>query len=249
MRIVAEKKRFRDGLRGIVLAALFLSLPPAAAAFEVPERLEYSIRWEFVHAGNSVLEILPEDEQTLKIISTAWSSKFLSVFYKVEDRIEVVVDTSSLLPSTYRLKLREGRHRKEREVFFVPEAGKIVQNDIHKEEIKEYEAEGAVYDPISAFYLLRNMEAEVGKPLFVKVFDNGKLYDVEVQVLKKEKISVPAGTFDTILVKPLLKSEGIFMRKGDVYIWLTDDEKKIPVKMKSKVKVGAVSAVLVGGVF
>lgn len=249
MRIMAEKKRFRDGLRGIVLAALFLSLPSAAAAFEVPERLEYSIRWEFVHAGNSVLEILPEDEQTLKIISTAWSSKFLSVFYKVEDRIEVVVDTSSLLPSTYRLKLREGRHRKEREVFFVREAGKIVQNDIHKEEIKEYEAEGAVYDPISAFYLLRNMEAEVGKPLFVKVFDNGKLYDVEVQVLKKEKISVPAGTFDTILVKPLLKSEGIFMRKGDVYIWLTDDEKKIPVKMKSKVKVGAVNAVLTGGVF
>ncbi|NIP40434.1 DUF3108 domain-containing protein, partial [Candidatus Saccharibacteria bacterium] len=42
---------------------------------------------------------------------------------------------------------------------------------------------------------------------------------------KKEKITIPAGTFDTIKVKPLLKSEGIFMRKGDVYIWLTDDEK------------------------
>ncbi len=51
------------------------------------------------------------------------------------------------------------------------------------------------------------------------------------------------------MVKPLLKSEGIFMRKGDVYIWLTDDDRKIPVKMKSKVKVGAVNAVLKGGIY
>jgi hypothetical protein len=72
---------------------------------------------------------------------------------------------------------------------------------------------------------------------------------VEVQVLKKERVSVPAGTFDTVVVKPILKSEGIFLRKGDVYIWLTDDDKKIPVKMKSKVKVGAINAVLVGGTY
>lgn len=185
----------------------------------------------------------------MKIVSRAWSSKFLSVFYKVEDSIEVLVDNSSYLPFIYRLDLREGRHRKDREVLYLREMGKIVLNNRHKDEIKEFDAEGAIYDPISAFYRVRDMDMEVGNPLFVRVFDNGKLYDVEVQVLKKEKVRVPAGTFDTVVVKPILKSEGIFMRKGDVYIWLTDDARKIPVKMKSKVKVGDINAVLVGGTY
>jgi hypothetical protein len=91
------------------------------------------------------------------------------------------------------------------------------------------------------------MDLEVGKSQFLRVFDNGKIYDVEVKVLKKEKITIPAGTFDTIIIKPILKSEGIFMRKGDVLIWLTDDEKKVPVKIESKVKIGGINVVLKKG--
>jgi hypothetical protein len=249
MAVIAEKKRFVAGISLFLMFIFSLALPSGAAAFTIPERLEYSLRWEFVHAGNSVLEIAPGGGKTLKIVSRAWSSKFLSVFYKVEDRIDVLVEESSYLPFTYHLDLNEGSHRKDREVLYLRDRGKIVLNNRHKGEIKEFEAEGAVYDPISAFYKVREMDMEVGKPLFVRVFDNGKLYDVEVQVLKKERVSVPAGTFDTVVVKPILKSEGIFLRKGDVYIWLTDDDKKIPVKMKSKVKVGAINAVLVGGTY
>jgi hypothetical protein len=68
-----------------------------------------------------------------------------------------------------------------------------------------------------------------------------------VKVLKKETITVPAGTFDTVMVTPILQSEGIFSREGPVYTWLTDDEKKIPVMVKTRVAVGSVSAVLIGG--
>jgi hypothetical protein len=79
------------------------------------------------------------------------------------------------------------------------------------------------------------------------VFDNKKLYKVEIQVLNKETVETPLGTFKTILIKPIMKSEGIFYRKGDILIWLTDDEKKIPVMLKTKVPVGSVKAVLVNG--
>jgi hypothetical protein len=249
MPIIAEKKPLGAGLLSIGIFLLCLMTPACASAFQIPERLEYSIRWQFIKAGSSVLEIAEGDEGTLKIVSRAWSAKVLSVFYKVEDRIEVLAEESTFLPSVYHLKLREGRHRKERIVTYDRKEGRIVLNNIHKNEVKEFDTEGDIYDPITAFFLIRTMEFEVGKPIFIRVFDNGKLYDVEVQVLKKQKIRVPAGTFDTIKVKPLLKSEGIFMRKGDVYIWLTDDERKIPVKIKSKVKVGAVNVVLTGGVY
>ncbi len=68
-------------------------------------------------------------------------------------------------------------------------------------------------------------------------------------MLRKEKVGVPAGEFDTIVVKPLMKSEGIFSRKGEIYIWLTDDERRIPVMLKTKVKIGSVNATLVGGTY
>jgi len=70
---------------------------------------------------------------------------------------------------------------------------------------------------------------------------------VEVQVLRREKVKTKLGEFDTVVIKPLMKSEGIFNRKGDVYIWLTDDKKRIPVKLESKVAIGSITATLVGG--
>jgi hypothetical protein len=87
----------------------------------------------------------------------------------------------------------------------------------------------------------------VGNSVFVAVFDNKKVWDIEVQVLRKERVQVPAGQFQTIVIKPLMKSDGIFYRKGDIFIWLTDDEKRIPVMLKTKVKVGSITARLVGG--
>ncbi len=81
------------------------------------------------------------------------------------------------------------------------------------------------------------------------VFDSRKLWNVEVQVLRREKIKTKLGEFDTIVIKPLMKSEGIFNRKGDVYIWLTDDKKRVPVKLESKVAIGSITATLTGGTF
>jgi hypothetical protein len=249
MLIIAKKKPARAWLIALWVVLLCLAPVSDASGFEVPERLEYSIWWEFVKAGNSILEIGKGEEDTFKIISTAWSSKFISIFYKVEDRIEVNVESSTYLPYDYYLKLREGRHRKERQITYYQREGKIILDNVHDMKVEEFKIEGSIYDPLSAFYAVRTMDLEVGKSQFIRVFDNGKIYDVEVQVLKKEKITVPAGTFDTIKIKPILMSEGIFMRKGDVFIWLTDDEKKIPVKIESKVKIGAINVVLKKGVY
>ncbi|MEK6545277.1 MAG: DUF3108 domain-containing protein, partial [Nitrospinota bacterium] len=72
-----------------------------------------------------------------------------------------------------------------------------------------------------------------------------KNWQVEVNVLKKEKIKIYSGEVDTILVKPLLKFEGIFQRKGDLYIWLTDDEKKIPVQVKTSIIIGSIQSKII----
>lgn len=222
----------------------------SASAFKIPERLTYDLTWSGIKAGEAVLEI-KDDGGDLVINSTATSTKLVSVFYKVEDRVESRVHkgNDSLLAHSmnYRLNLREGKHRKKKEVLFDAIHSKALYMDYLSNERKEIDISFPIFDPLSSFYYLRGMDLEVGKSLFVTIFDSKKVWNVEVQVLRKERIQVPAGEFDTIVIKPLLKSEGIFYRRGDIYIWLSDDEKRIPVKLKTKVKIGSINADLTGG--
>ena len=214
----------------------------------MPERLEYEIRWTMIPAGNTVLEIAPEGQDNLRIKSHTESHKWLNLFYKVDDYIEVLLQRGEgFLPIQYHLKLREGRHRKEREVSYDQAGGRIVKLNVLEDKTEVFDIEGEINDPLSAFYRVRTMPAEVGKSIKVRVFDNGKIYDIEVQVLRREKITVPAGTFDAIVMKPILMSEGVFMRKGDVTLWMSDDARRLMLKMKSKVAVGSINAVLIGG--
>ncbi len=216
--------------------------------FNIPEKLVYDLTWTGIKAGEAILEIKDSGDQLL-IISTARSAKWVSVFYTVDDRVEsrLLKDISNSL--NYRLKLREGKRRKDKEVIFDIKQSKVLYIDHLNNEKREIDIPTPILDPLSSFYYLRRLPLEVGKSVFVTIFDSKKVWNVEVQVLRKERVEVPAGEFDTIVIKPLMKSEGIFYRKGDIFIWLTDDDRKIPVKLQTKVKIGSINANLVGGNF
>ncbi len=234
-----------------VLVFEFFMLPAAAAPFSVPERLNYDLTWAGVKAGEASLEVTGEGGE-IKITSVAKSAKWLSLFYTVDDRVEsrVVKDQSARVvgqPVNYRLNLREGRHRKNKELIFDRHVSKVTYIDYLDKERKEFDIPPYTFDAVSSFYYLRTLPLEVGKSVYITIFDSKKVWKVEVQVLRRERVEVPAGVFDTLVVKPLMKSEGIFFRKGDIYIWLTEDERRVPVMVKTKVKVGSVKASLVGG--
>lgn len=221
-----------------------------AEAFEVPERLEYALKWTGLTAGFASLETTKEPNGNLKIVSIANSADWVSVFYPVEDRVTSIIESNSAFRSlNYRVLLREGRHRRNKEFIFNHSSKKVVLKDYLSNEESEFPMLNGIFDPLSAFYAVRRMNLIVGKSVFVPVFDSKKVWDVEVQVLKKEKIETALGVFDTILIRPIMKSEGIFSKKGELLIWLTDDDKKIPVLLKSKVAVGSINAELVGGRF
>lgn len=224
-----------------------------AFSFQVPETLIYTLTLTGVKAGEASLEIKDTSDGII-ITSTAKSAKWISVFYTVNNRVESrlskdMPNQSIRQPLSYKLNLREGRRRSSKEVIFDRNKLKAFYTDYLKNEKREFEIPAFIFDPLSSFYYLRKMNLEVGKPVYVTVFDSKKVWNVEVQVLKKERVKIPAGTFDTIVIKPRMKSEGIFSRKGDMLIWLTDDERKIPVRMKTKIRVGSVIANLSGGIY
>jgi hypothetical protein len=232
------------GILFVTASTVISSERAESAGIRVPERLEYQLLWNGIHAGTSTLSITGS-KGVFHITSTAKSSDFISLFYEVSDTVESLCRNDSFIPINYTLKLKEGSHKKQKEVqFFMNSSGNAIYMDHLKNERREIELPGAVMDPLASFYFLRTLPLEVGKSVFLKIFDSKKVWNVEVQVLRKEKVSSWLGTYDTILVRPKLESEGIFMRKGDIYIWLSDDEKRIPVQLKTEVKVGSVRAIL-----
>jgi hypothetical protein len=238
---------------GIVLLMFFFIFPSVsfASGLRVPEKLVYDLTWAGIKTGTATLEINNENEKT-RIVSTARSADWVSVFYTVEDKIEAELSKPTHpavpgIPRNYRVRIREGKHKRNKEVVFDSPNRRASFTDHLSGEKKEIEIRDNTLDPLSSFYYLRTLKVEVGKSVYVDILDNKKLWNVEVQVLRKERISTGLGDFDTIVIKPLLKSEGIFNKRGDMYIWLTDDEKHIPVKMQTKVAVGKVTATLTGG--
>lgn len=221
----------------------------SAEPFKIPEKLIYDLTWTGIKAGTASLELI-NDGSAFKIISTARSAQWISVFYTVEDRAESTLSKNPSSPEfgepvRYRLRVREGRQRKDKEVIFDRSNNKARYVDYLKKEEKQFDVPVSVLDPISSFYHIRMRKLVVGESVYVTIFDSKKVWNVEVQILRKEKVILPIGTFDTVVVKPLMKSEGIFYRKGEIFIWLTDDMKHLPVKMQTKVAVGSVTATLV----
>lgn len=214
-------------------------------AFGVGERLEFSVGYGVIKAGTAVMEI-PEmvkldGRKCYHIVSTAKSNKFFSVFFKVDDKVESFMDVHGLYSLRYDKHLREGKFRADISMIFDQKNHLAIYNDgCDTFEVAEY-----AQDVLSAFYFVRTQELTVGKSIFVENHTDKKNYSLEVRVLRKERRKVEAGEFDCVVVEPILKTPGIFEHKGSLTVWLTDDEVKMPILMKSKVIIGSISTELI----
>ncbi len=212
-------------------------------AFEEGERLAFNLKWGLVTAGYATMEIKEvikiNNREAYHIIVRSRSTSFMDHFYKVRDRIESYIDKESLCSLKFEKNLSEGRYQSQKSITY----DQYKHTALYKDRVIEIPC--YVQDVLSCLYYLRTHKLEVGKDFSFPVNSGEKNYDMIVKVLKKEEIEVPAGIYKTILVEPLLKYEGIFMQEGRLFVWLTDDARKIPVLMRSKIKVGSIHAELI----
>lgn len=212
------------------------------SSFGVGERLEFSISYGPIVAGNAVMEIKEitryNNHKCFRLVSTAKSNKFFSLFFKVDDRVESLMDVYGLFSLHFEKHLREGKYRTDRYVDF-DQKQHLAFADGDTIPVQEY-----VQDALSSLYYVRTLNLQVGNSVFVENHSDKKNYSLEVRVLKREKVRVPAGEFDCLVIEPMLRASGIFKHKGKLTVWLTDDQFKIPVLMKSKVAVGSIASKL-----
>ena len=223
--------------------------PAWSASGRVPEKLVFSLSWTGIPVGIATQEIVDEGEMR-RIVSTARSNDWLSTFFPVDDRTESLLEKSGPFPGktrTFKMLFKEGRRVRDREISFNA-AGRIAHyHDRKSGKQLSIALEPDTFDIYSSFYYVRHQPLEPGKSLYINVLDSKKLHRIEVRVLQRERITVPAGDFNTIKIEPMVKPVGVFEGKRGAYIWLTDDERRIPVKAQTRVTVGSVTAVLTGG--
>ena len=229
-------------------------------AFTVGEKLTFKIRYGFIKAGYATMEIkdvvtVNDSFPAYHIVSTARSTKTFDVFYKVRDSVETFLDVRGLFSWRYNKRLREGGYKLDLLVDYDQHHG--IAN-VHKiryhsdeplrvkhEEKFQLKVPAYVLDVLAAFYYVRTQPLRVGEPVYMTNHDNKKVYDLQVIIQRKEQVKVKAGKFNCIVVSPRLKGESIFKQKGELWIWLTDDQYRVPVQMKSKVVVGSITTELI----
>jgi hypothetical protein len=225
------------------------SIPHRIEAFKPGERLTYEISWSnIVTAGTAVLEVneekLSNGRMAYTFIASSHSVGVVDKVYPVNDRVQSVFDPQIMQSLSFNLSESHGKRKRRRGLVF-DHAGRTVVSTLNNDPPQTYTIPDPVQDALSSLFYLRTLEDFTnGKIHVIAVHDSGKNWSVEVQTLGREKVKTPAGKFDTIKVKTFPKYEGVFMNKGEIFIWLTDDSRKIPVLMKSTISIGSIMTTL-----
>jgi hypothetical protein len=235
------------GLTRLASAQDTLATDPIAPRSRVPvpfgtgERAEYSVKYGPFAVGAGIMEIVGLD--TIRGRET-WHTLFRIrggiPGFRVDDRMESWMDTHTLASLRHWQELDEGPNERERRFEIYPESV-FVQNG--------QEPQPTVPLPLddgSFLYFLRTIPLEVGKEYSFDRYFRPDRNPVRFHVLRRERISVPAGTFETIVVRPIIKARGVFSENGRAEVWLTDDSRRIMVQLKSHMKLGSLSLFLKG---
>jgi hypothetical protein len=232
---------------------MFSGTPYAFAGvvpFEAGERLRFEVSWGIIPAGTAVLQVA---EASFKdggcgyhFSAEASTYPFIDLIYMVRDRVDSFTDRDLKRSFLYRVE-NAGRRKKLSEITFDWTSLKAQYREGEKAREPIAILPGSL-DPLSIFYAFRLQELSEGIELSSPVTDGKRCVTGNVKVLRKEKISVPAGSFETYLVEPDLKHvRGIFEKSpgARLFVWVTADGRSIPVRIKSKVIVGSFVAELV----
>lgn len=229
----------------------FASNADVRISFQVGEKLSYVLKWSIIPVGESELQILDGSEElgqpAFLFRVTVRSYPVIDLIYKVRDRIESYTDRSMTHSLLYRKKQREGSYKKGSLVKFdwIRQKAHYYRKGKYK---KTIDLLPGTFDPLGVFYAFRLFALKAKLEVEVPVTGGKKLVIGKARVIKRERVKVVAGKFDTFLIEPDLKHiGGIFRKSKDakLQVWVTADDRRLVVKAKSKVIVGHFTAELV----
>lgn len=225
-----------------IVAALTTPAEPmqVPVPFAIGERLEYEVKFGVLKVGSGRMEVLGIEQVRGR---PAWHTSFTvrggTFFYKVNDKLESWIDTHSFASLRHFQDLQEGKRDRERLYEIYPD--RLVYTENGGEE------QPTARDPLddgSFLYFIRTVPLTVGQTYDFPRYFKPDRNPVRVRVLRKEEVKVPAGKFQAIVIQPIIKSKGIFSENGRAEIWLSDDDRRIMLQLKSSLSFGTLNLYL-----
>jgi hypothetical protein len=216
--------------------------PPARVPWGIGELLEYDISFGKIHVGNGNMEVLPMD--TVRGHDT-WHTIFRLnggiPFYRVHDKYEDWSDTRTLATLRYRQDIDEGGYEPKRLYEIYPERREYIE--VSKKDAKPMASVAHPLSDASFIYFLRTVPLRMGMDTSFSNYFRADRNPVRFKVVRRDTIKVGAGKFATIVIQPQFPSK-LFCDGCKAEVWLSDDENRIVVQMKSKVSFGSLSLYL-----
>jgi hypothetical protein len=252
---VADKKKKGPRQPVIEDSVGFEGRRPIKDPFRVGEKVVLSLSYFNIVAGTLELAVLPmvevNGQKAYHFQVKAVSNSLFNRVYAVDDTAVTYMSYEDLIPLNLSITLKESKQLAETRTFIDWKTNKATywQKKVtkeHGEESKRKDWDVLPYSQnvISAVFYMRTFSYEVDKGYEFRVADEGKNIVFKGEIIRKEKLHTDIGDFDTIVMKPKLTVDGAFAPVGEILIWMTDDDRKLIVRIESKIKIGSLVAKL-----
>jgi len=217
-------------------------------AFGFGETLQFNVSYGFITAGTATMAVTAvpeyiENHECYHVKFDVTSKSSFDWLYKVRDHYDTYIDVDGIFPWKFEQHVHEGGYARDFRATFDQKMHIAHTTDDNQ----SYPIPAYVHDILSAYYFVRTLDLKSmhkDDKIHLQNFYKDKVHDVDVRILGRERVEVDAGTFDCVVVEPLVTEGGLFKHAGRIIIWMTDDDRKIPVKVNTKVVIGSIDATL-----
>lgn len=230
-------------------------LPEVTAPWMKGERLDFRLSWGPVTAGTATLQVKPTKDGKTEFYTLAHDHGTFKSLYPVADTIYTRVRNKGLMTEVFKKTLHEGSYHNTSVIRFDRKGEKAwlsdtvfldpVKRTVKRSADTVVSIRGMEHSIMSAFYFVRTIPLAVGDTTKFSAVSGKKRYELKVVTHGREKMKTVLGEVNTVKVEPMLDGDGIFVSKGRIFIWLTDDERRIPVLMECEIAVGSIKAKLI----
>jgi len=219
--------------------------------FPVGEKLTYQVYWGVIRVGlaefSTGWRVGSNGTSNIVIRARAKTSGMVNRIFPVDDDVESEVDPATFLPVRFTQILNEGRHHRH-DIFTFDYSNRVaVWEAPLKKRTKVVPIGADTRDILTFIYFMRSKGYEVGRAETFQVVTNSKVYDLFVKGIRLETLELgDFGSMECLMVEPRAKFGEIFQRRGQAWLWFSQDERRVCVRMAAKVPVASVKCVLIG---
>lgn len=222
-------------------------------AFTTGEYFKFRIHYGLVNAGYATLEVkeaFRNNKKVHHVVGRGYTVGMTKFFFKVEDDYQSIFDKQTGQPYQYLRKINEGGYTKNQEGFFNQTKNIILVKDYKNNTEKTFSVPENVQDIVSSFYYLRNHpkidKLAVGESILIDMFFDDEVFKFKLKYLGREDIDTKFGTIPTMVFRPYVQSGRVFKEQESLTVWISDDDNKMPIRIKASLAVGSLKADLDG---